>query len=73
MHIKFKSFRDKCVTKHQYSALRGNYQSTTATPAVAQVEKFIMENAIAYTDIKNIKFSVDSMGTEHILLVYEED
>lgn len=73
MHIKFKSFSDKFVTKHQYSALRGNYQSTTTTPAATQVEKFIMENAIAYTDIKNIKFSVDSMGNEHILLVYEED
>ena len=34
-------------------------------------EKFIKENNIEHTNIKDIKFSVDSKGNEYILLIYE--
>ena len=70
MGIKFKSFHDYYHTK--YNAMFGqNFQ--TQEYATKQVEKFIVENNIEYTNIRDIKFSVDSKGNEHILLVYKED
>lgn len=61
MSIKFTSFHDWS------SAVTGT------TYATKQVEDFIKENNIQYINIKDIKFSVDSKGNEHILLVYKED
>ena len=67
MNIKFKSFYD--ITIVNYST-DGCYN--TLVFATAQIEEFIKENHIEYTNIKDIKFSVDSKGNEHILLIYEE-
>ena len=61
MSIKFKSFRD-----------RFSY-SRPSVNATKRAEEFIEENNIKYINIKDIKFSVDSEGAEHILLVYLEE
>lgn len=61
MSIKFKSFCD--YRSHARATLR----------ATKQAEEFIEENNIEYINIKDIKFSVDSEGDEHILLVYLEE
>lgn len=61
MSIKFKSF-------HDCNSYANKFISVTK-----QVEEFIEENSIEFTDIKDIKFSVDDRGREHILLVYLEE
>lgn len=77
MSIKFKSFHDYTTT-HQSPGMFG---CTYPEPiyATKQIEDFIKENNIKYSDIKefsaikDIKFSVDNKGNEHILLIYEGD
>jgi hypothetical protein len=72
MSIKFKSFHDQTVTKYRSNNSIFGYSSYTTTDwATEQVEKFIKENNITAYNINDIKFSVDSKGNEHILLVYE--
>lgn len=69
MSIKFKSFHDYTST-HQNPGMFG---TTWTEPifATKQAEEFLIENHILDTKIKDIKFSVDSKGNEHILLIYE--
>ena len=67
--IKFKSFHDYSHSK--YSDKFGHIQ--TQEYATEQAEKFIKENNISDLKIKNIKFSIDSKGNEHILLVYIDE
>ena len=68
--IKFKSFHDYYHSK--YSEKFGqNIQ--TQEYATEQVEKFIIENHISDLKIKDIKFSIDGKGNEHILLVYTSE
>ena len=71
--IKFKSFHDYTITKTKYPGgmFPGGY--TTTEYATKQAEKFIIENNIEYINIRDIKFSVDSKGNEHILLIYVEE
>ena len=66
MSIKFKSFHNITIVYYN-----DGYCNNTTDFATAQIEKFIEENNIEYANIKDIKFSVDSKGNEHILLVYE--
>lgn len=61
MSIRFKSFHD-C-----------NSYANKFICATTQVEEFIEEHNIEITNIKDIKFSVDDRGREHILLVYLEE
>ena len=73
MSIKFKSFHDQTATKYRNNhGMFGDYYYTTTDYAAEQLEKFIKENNIEYTNIKDIKFSADGKGNEHILLIYEE-
>lgn len=72
MNIKFKSFHDSTITKCRSSMFGDSYYTTTDL-ATNQVEKFIKENNITTYNIRDIKFSVDSKGNEHILLVYDEE
>ena len=68
--IKFKAFHDYYHTKYN-EKFGQNFQ--TQEYAAEQVEKFIKENHISDLKIKDIKFSVDSKGNEHILLIYIEE
>lgn len=68
--IKFKSFHDYYHTKYN-EKFGQNFQ--TQEYATEQMEKFIKENHISDLKIKDIKFSVDSKGNEHILLIYIEE
>lgn len=73
MSIKFKSFHDQTATKYRNNhGMFGDYYYTTTDWATEQLEKFIVENRILDSRIKDIKFSVDGKGNEHILLIYEE-
>ncbi len=71
MSIKFKSFHDHFETTKSGS---GMFSSTFTKMiwATEQVEEFIKEKNIQYSNIKDIKFSVDSEDSEHILLIYVE-
>ena len=72
MSIKFKSFRDQTTTKYKNNnGIFGDSYYTATDWATAQLEKFIIENRIMDGRIKDIKFSTDGKGNEHILLVYE--
>ena len=74
MSIKFKSFRDQTTTKYRNNnGMFGDSYYTATDWATAQLEKFIKENNITTYNIRDIKFSVDSKGNEHILLVYDEE
>ena len=69
MSIKFKSFHDYNTT-HQNPGMFG-CTCTETIFATKQAEEFLIENHILDTKIKDIKFSVDGKGNEHILLIYE--
>ena len=69
MSIKFKSFHDYTTT-HQSPGMFG-CTCTETIFATKQAEEFLIENRISDLKIKDIKFSVDSKGNEHILLIYE--
>ena len=71
--IKFKSFHDYTATRSRYNLLGDCSYYTSTKYATKQVEEFLIENHIEYTNIKDIKFSVDSKGNEHILLIYIEE
>ena len=72
MSIKFISFHDQTTTKcRNNNGMFGDSYYTATDWATEQLEKFIIENHILDTKIKDIKFSVDSKGNEHILLIYE--
>ena len=71
--VKFKSFHDCTTTRSRYNLLGDCSYYTSTEYATKQVEKFIIENHISDLKIKDIKFSVDSKGNEHILLVYIEN
>ena len=68
MVLKFKSFYDYCHVTHN-EKFGQNFQ--TQEYATKQVEKFIKENNIQ--EVRDIKFSIDAKGNEHILIVYWED
>ena len=69
--IKFKSFHDYTAT-HTDSRMFG-CTCTETIFATKQAEEFLIENHISDLKIKDIKFSVDSKGNEHILLVYIDE
>ena len=71
MSIKFKSFHDYTITKTKYPGGMFPGEYTTTEYATKQAEEFLIENHISDLKIKDIKFSVDSKGNEHILLIYE--
>jgi hypothetical protein len=70
MSIKFKSFHDYTAT-HQNPGMFGTTCTETIF-ATKQAEEFLIEKNITAYNINDIKFSVDSKGNEHILLVYDE-
>jgi hypothetical protein len=67
--IKFKSFHDY-TANHEDIRMFG-CTCTETIFATKQAEEFLIENRISDLKIKDIKFSVDSKGNEHILLIYE--
>ena len=71
--LKFKSFQDKNTTKCKdiHGMFTDKYYTITDW-ATEQLERFIAENHITDSRIKDIKFTVDGEGTEHVLLIYEE-
>ena len=74
MSIKFKSFHDQTTTKYRNNnGMFGDSYCTATDWATEQIEKFIEEKNIQYANIKDIKFSADGKGNEHILLIYEEE
>lgn len=73
MSIKFKSFRDCTTTRSRYNLLGDCSYYTSTEYATKQVEEFLIKNNITTYNIRDIKFSVDSKGNEHILLVYDEE
>ena len=71
--LKFKSFHDQTTTKcRNNNSMFGDSYYTTTDWATEQLEKFITKNHITDSRIKDIKFSADDKGNEHILLVYAE-
>ena len=71
MSIKFKSFIDKEATQYRTNTIGDSYKYPTTNYATAQVEEFIKKNKIKSINIKDIKYTVDHNGCDHILLVYE--
>lgn len=67
--IRFKSFHDYYHIKHNEKFGQIQIQEY----ATEQAEKFIKENNLEYSNIRDIKFSIDSKDNEHILLVYIEE
>lgn len=61
----------KCRTFYDYNSCTNNINKFVG--AATQVEEFIEDNNIDITNIKDIKFSIDSRNREHILLVYMEE
>ena len=71
MSIKFKSFHDYTATHEKGGMFGTNWTETIYV--TKQVEDFIKENNITTYNIRDIKFSVDDKGNEHILLIYDEE
>ena len=71
--LKFKSFHDQTTTKcRNNNSMFGDSYYTATDWATEQLEKFIIKNHITDSRIKDIKFSADGKGNEHILLIYDE-